>query len=75
MNIIPVHRLLSVINAVVWEGSADISTLKCDTAALSDTYDTSYDSLMSNDVDSSCYTNGAFIIGPYDDDGDDEDEC
>ena len=70
MNILPVCRLLSVINPAAWQTVTDIPAFECDTPSLPAMHDIVYDSLMSNDVDSSGRDNGTFIIGPYDDDGD-----
>ena len=70
MNILPVYRLLSVINPVEWNAITDTPILGCDTLPLSDVNGKSSYSMVSNDGGSSCYTNGAFVIGPYDDDGD-----
>jgi hypothetical protein len=70
MNILPVHRLLSIINPVEWSATADTPRLDCDILPLSTIHDKSHYSMASNDIDSSCYNNGAFVIGPYDDDGD-----
>jgi hypothetical protein len=70
MNILPVCRLLSVINPAAWQTVTDVPALECDTPSLLAMHDIFYNSSMSNDVDGSYCDNGAFIIGPYDDDGD-----
>ncbi len=70
MNILPVHRLLSIINPVEWKVIADKPLLDGDTLSLSNIHDISSYRMASNDIDSSCYNSGAFVIGPYDDDGD-----
>jgi hypothetical protein len=72
MNILPVDRLLSIINPVKWQAFADISApvRDCNTLCRPVLHDISYRHVPSSDIDSRCYNNSAFAIGPYDDDGD-----
>jgi hypothetical protein len=72
MNILPVHALLSIINPVEWKAIVDTPMLDCEIPPLSNLHTISSYGRASKDIDSNCYNSGSFVIGPYDDDGDED---